>query len=207
MWSLLTRKAQLMIVVGCTIMLVWSFEAIWQWLSGEVATPWKWLSLIVTLIGGVFASIANVAWFGIARRLPILQKWTFPDLNGRWTGEMKSTYEDPATGRIIAPFPVTFDIRQTLFSTTVSVSTDKATSRSVRAFLEPDYDAHRFRVWYSYTHEPRGLFRMQNPAHQGVAWLDLDFDQDPDVLEGRYFTARHTSGDIQLRRESADGNH
>lgn len=200
MWSLLPRKVQLTIVVACTILLMWSIEAVWQYFSGNATSPFKWLSLIVTLIGGAIASIANVVWFHLVRKFPSIQGKTFPDLNGRWNGWMKSTYLDPKTGQPIPPFEVQFDIRQTLFATSVSLATAKATSRSIRVFLEPDYEARRFRVWYSYSHQPRGVFAIQNPSHDGVAWLDLDFDKDQNALEGRYFTARHTSGDIELRR-------
>src|SRR5882724_13381715 len=50
-------------------------------------------------------------------RLPIFQGWLvpFPDLQGTWDGELRSTWKD-ATGRIIAPVPMTLVIRQTFSS-------------------------------------------------------------------------------------------
>jgi hypothetical protein len=80
--------------------------------------------------------------------------------------------------------------------------TGESTSYSKRCLLEADPDAGRFRFWYSYDNDPKAEFRYRSARHEGVAWLEMDLDADPERLVGYYYTERKTSGDMDVRRTS-----
>ena len=124
----------------------------------------------------------------------------FPDLNGTWEGELVTTWKDPDTGATPPSIPATVSIRQTLFSTAVSLHTGESHSHSTRCQLEADRGAQIYRVWYSYDNRPRAEVSHRSARHEGVAWLELDLSEDQDRLVGQYFTDRRTRGDMDLRR-------
>jgi len=82
MWSLLERRTQLIIIVGAGVCLAWACDAIYGFLTGQVPNNIKLISLIVFMIGVVFAKVAEIAWRPLWRRIPLLQRKIFPDLNG-----------------------------------------------------------------------------------------------------------------------------
>jgi hypothetical protein len=205
MWSLLGRRTRLTIIVVVVFCLAWACDAAYQLLTEQVPNNIKFTSLFVFIIGGVFAGIAEIAWRPLWRRFPLLQRRTFPDLSGNWSGTLVSTWVDPATGSPKPPIPTKIVIRQGLFSTSVSLSTGESTSHSTRSFLEPFRDTGRFRIWYSYNNDPQAQFQHRSSPHEGVAFLECDFSADPNRLTGRYYTARRTTGDIDVRRHG-DGN-
>src|SRR5882724_6668944 len=68
-------------------------------------------------------------------RLPIFQGWLvpFPDLQGTWQGELKSTWKNPATDQNIAPVPIVLVIRQTFSSISGVLYTHESDSYSTAA--------------------------------------------------------------------------
>jgi hypothetical protein len=93
-------------------------------------------------------------------------------------------------------------IRQGLLFISVKMRTAESSSHSTRSLPEADREAQRFRVWYSYENRPDAAFSHRSSRHDGVAWLEMDYERDPDRLVGQYFTERKTSGDIEVRRAS-----
>lgn len=202
MWSLLSRRWQLMIVLGTGGLLAWSLSAAWGLLTGAEPSAIQRVSLVATIIGAGLATLAELVWKWLWRRFPAIEPKTFPDLTGVWEGTLVSTWIDPATGQPKPPIPTTITIRQGLFSTHVSLRTGESTSYSTRSFLEPFYDTRRYRVWYSYNNDPHAQFQNRSSPHEGVAFLEVDYDLDPERLIGRYYTARKTTGDLDVRRTS-----
>jgi hypothetical protein len=127
MWSLLGRSTQLTIIVGATLCLAWAGDASYQLLTGLAPNNFKFVSLFVFIIGAVFAGIAEIAWRPLWGRFPLLQRKTFPDLNGSWSGTLISTWVDPTTGSRKPPIPADIVIRQGLFTASVSLRTGKST--------------------------------------------------------------------------------
>ena len=113
-----------------------------------------------------------------------------------------STWINPETGQRLPPIPTTIWIRQSLFTTSIKLRTGESTSYSKRCLLEADPDAGRFRFWYSYDNDPKAEFRYRSARHEGVAWLEMDLDADPEHLVGYYYTERKTSGDMDVQRTS-----
>ena len=57
---------------------------------------------------------------------------------------------------------------------------------------------------HTYENRPDAALSHRSSRHDGVAWLEMDYERDPDRLVGQYFTERKTSGDIEVRRVSRD---
>lgn len=202
MWSLLSRRRQLTLIIIATLVTAWAVEALYSISFGSTPSLPKLWSLIVTIVGGVFVVIVNGSWRWLWRRFPLIQRKTFPDLNGVWQGTLISTWVDPQTGKEKPPISTMITIRQSLLSTSVSLKTGEATSHSTRAQLEAFHETARFRIWYSYNNDPQAQFRHRSSPHEGVAFLELDADIDMNRLTGRYYTARKTTGDIEMSRVS-----
>lgn len=206
MWDLIDRRIQLTIIIGVGVLFAWAADALYALIFGNHPGILKWVSLSVTVVGTVLAWVANASWRWLWRKVPALSSKFFPDLNGVWTGYLISTWKKPGTNEALAPIPATITIRQGLFGTSVSLKTGESTSHSTRAFLEPFRDTNRYRVWYSYNNDPQAQHRHRSSPHEGVAFLEVDLDADPNRLEGRYYTARKTTGDMTLTRTLDYGN-
>lgn len=200
MWSLLGRNTQLTLIVGAAFCLAWAGDAAYQLLTGQVPDNLKFVSLFVFIIGVVLAGLAEIAWRPLWQRFPLLQRKTFPDLSGTWNGTLISTWIDPVTGSSEPPIPTEIVIRQGLFTNSVTLKTKESTSHSTRSFLEPFRGTGRFQIWYSYNNAPKAQYQHRSWPHEGVGFLECEFDTDPNRLTGRYYTARRTAGDIDVRR-------
>lgn len=130
MWALLPRKFQLVIVLAAGFLIAYGLEAGWALFTGQESGLLKWVSLVATLVGVVLTALAQLLWFKLLNWWPWLQTKTFPDLNGTWKGMLISTWQDPTTGQSPAPIPTTVVIRQTVFSTHVSLQTGESKSES-----------------------------------------------------------------------------
>jgi hypothetical protein len=199
MWMLLSRRAQVMMMVGLTITALLGLQQTYQLLNTAVPTPFALSSTIVFVIGTILVVIANFCWRHLWRWFPFLGKVLFPDLNGAWRGALKTTWKD-ANGQSPDPITVTIRIRQTLFSFSVQLETQESRSWSVHVIAEANPDAGRFRLWYSYSNQPRAEFLHRSTVHDGVAILEIVPDIDTSIITGHYYTARKTSGDIDVRR-------
>jgi hypothetical protein len=200
MWALLPRKTQVLVIAALSIVLVWGIEAAAGLITSEPPSELKLISLVASIISVVVVGIAGATWRWIWRRFPVIGRKTFPDLSGTWQGQLVSTWKDPATRQGVAPIPITIWIRQGLFLTSIKLRTGESMSYSTRCLLEADREAGRFRFWYSYDNTPRAEYRHRSARHEGVGWLELDIDTDPERLVGCYYTDRKTSGDIDVHR-------
>jgi hypothetical protein len=201
-WDLLPRQLRLTVIVVLTIYLTWAITSVTAWWSGTPVSPTHLTSLITTLIGVVTVAAAGAAWRHVWRRVPWLSRHVFPDCNGTWCGHLVSTWIDPKTGQSPPPIRVSIWIRQTLFATSVKMRTGESGSYSTHCWLQADQDAGRFKVNYVYTNEPTAVVQDRSTQHDGTCSLELDLDLDPERLTGIYYTARKTSGDMELNRVS-----
>ena len=205
MWSLLSRQAQVSVIVFVTLLAAASVGPALSAATGQTMSLIKLASPIALFIGVVLTTVAGLIWRWLWRSVPALGRLVFPDLNGRWDGTLVSNWIDPATNKGVAPIPTTIRIYQTLLGVTVRMKTGESTSLSSRAFLVPFREAGLFRVWYSYDNSPRAQVRSRSRPHEGVAYLDFELSAAGE-LKGRYYTDRGTMGDIILTRSSDDPN-
>lgn len=63
-------------------------------------------------------------------------------------------------------------------------------------------DIGQFRIWYSYNNDPIALVRHRISPHEGGAFLECDPDKGSNSLTRRYYTARKTTGDIEVARQA-----
>lgn len=203
MWQLISRSKQVTILVALTIIVILALQAAAQLWGSETPPLYKSVSLVAFAVGTILAGIANFTWRWLWRRVPSLNRWLFPDLNGTWTGTLQSTWIDPATAVSPGPIPTTVTIRQTLFDVSVKMKTGESGSYSTRVIPEAEPQADRYRLWYSYDNRPTATVQHRSTPHEGVAWLEVALADDPDKLTGQYYTSRKTTGDIEVTRDDA----
>jgi len=202
MWSLIDRKMQLTLIVVLTVSVLLGLQSITELATGEPFSLFKLVSACVFLIGTLFVLIFNLTWRWLWRKLPLLNRAFFPDLNGVWVGELKSTWINPETGQSPGPIASRITIRQGLFDISIKQKTGESNSFSLKVIAEAEPSADRYRLWYSYSNRPKAEFAYRSADHDGIAWLEVNIGDDPDLLEGQYFTARRTTGDLSIRRHS-----
>src|SRR5262245_2518831 len=148
MWGIVPKRTQVLVVAAVAIALAWALEAAVEWVGGEPKTPLKWVSLTATLIMTPLVGVAGWLWRAIGRRVPWIERNTFPDLTGVWEGHLVSTWRN-AEGKELPPIPVTMLIREGILFVSIKMRTAESMSHSTRSLLEADREAQRFRVWYS----------------------------------------------------------
>ena len=121
MWELLSRRTRVLVVAGVAIILVWGIEGAAALFIEKPPSAFKLISLVVTIISTVIVAIASAVWRRLWKRFPIIGHKLFPDLTGTWSGELVSTWTNPAAGQAMTPIPVTIWIRQGIFSTSIKL--------------------------------------------------------------------------------------
>lgn len=116
-----------------------------------------------------------------------------PDLNGEWTGEIRSSHAPGGE-----PTPVRVLIRQRWSKLAVRLEATHSGSDSVMARLKTGDVVHPT-LDYMYVNEPAAGACETMHAHRGTAMLELK----DEMLEGDYYTGRDRReiGTIRLQRK------
>lgn len=150
------------------------------------------LSLIIFILG--FINFFAWKWW--------VFKWLIdiPDLNGRYVGELISSYLDPSGNPTIKD--CAFEIKQSassihIFSYYGDKGSNTQTSRaySVSEELVQEKDG-LFQLYYIYTNEPDALLTKLN-NHAGTA--KLKYHPDIKSLIGDYYNQRRNIGTINVK--------
>ncbi len=157
----------------------------------------KQLPVVVTVYAILSYIFTKWLW-----RAPLLQGWLvpFPNLQGTWQGEIKSTWRDPKTDQELPPLPVILVIKQSFLSISCAMHTRESESYSTAAQLSRDEDG-TLRLSFNYTNRPRATVRDRIAIHDGAAILRIVGGPRP-LLEGEYWTSRRTTGDISVKFRS-----
>ena len=135
-------------------------------------------------------------------KVKLFRKWLvpYPNLQGTWTGVLKSTWINPKINRNVEPIPVTFCIRQNFESIHISMYTKESCSYSqaARFILESD---DTISLSYTYSNKPQATVRDRSEIHDGAAYLRI-IESESLKLEGEYWTSRKTTGDVSLQKTS-----
>lgn len=155
-----------------------------------------------TTLGGVtwFAWEVFKKWLW---KLPFLQGWLvkIPNLNGEWSGKLRSTWIDPNTHQATAPISTQATIKQTLTDITIDLVTNEMESRSVLADVSCDVQRGIAEVKYIYLSEPEATVKERSAIHYGAAKLVVKRPKTGLQLKGEYWTGRKTTGTILLKRK------
>ena len=144
----LDGRGKVVVVLAATsVLLVWLLDIL---LNAVGIEPRWWLSL--PSFGGFYGLIYRLfdhyLWrCGVLRKLRLIQ---VPDLNGRWTGEVQSSY----AGGVTSPLPVSVFIKQRWSKLIIRLETPASTSHSVSATLRTGDLAYPL-LDYMYVNEPR----------------------------------------------------
>jgi hypothetical protein len=183
-----------------------AFVAIWSgvlYLSGTgLSINWEAVKKIPDAVT-VYVVLAFVftKWLW---RLPVFRGWLvpFPDLQGTWHGELKSTWKD-TNGTTIDPIPATLVIRQTFSSVSCALFTAESESYSAAAQISQDEESGALYLNYNYSNRPKATIRNRSAIHDGAARLRI-VENPERSLEGEYWTGRCTVGDMSFRFRSKE---
>lgn len=159
--------------------------------------PEWWLSLpsFGGFYGVLYRLFDHYLWRSAAlRKLGLVR---VPDLNGEWTGEIRSSYVSDGEA-----FPVGVVIRQRWSKLAVRLDASYSSSGSVMARLRTGDVIHPT-LDYMYVNEPvAGAWETMH-AHRGTAMLEFK----DGVLEGDYYTGRDRReiGTMRLQRKRVTG--
>jgi len=136
--------------------------------------------------------ILSKGWRKIWIKIPSLNKWVSPDLNGNWEVEIMSTWKGAGSEGIIKGKAT---IQQTILKLTVNVKTDNSRSFTLVASPFKMMDGIPG-LHYMYESETILSNDVENEGHKGAATLYSDdcIQGDFSCLSGNYFTNRNTSG-------------
>ena len=201
MYRILPRKLVITVLVVLGAALLAVVMNVWEAFTGQAIEWWqvpRTINVVTVIVVVIVGTVVQFLWRPLWRRFPALNRLVFPDLNGRWQGELRSTWIDPKTGKRPGPIKADVTIDMDWFDVSIRMRTDMMQSFSNRVFLERQKGTKVFRVWYGYGHQPTPTTQAGNPPHDGMAHLEYDADS-PGKLRGQYYTSRHTSGDFELK--------
>ena len=149
------------------------------------------VAMIDLFIIGVF-----VKW---AWKWRIFHEWLvpFPNLEGTWNGTIRSTWIDPKTDDRIPPIPCILSIKQSFTKISCVMRTSEMASYSFGEEFRLEGDNQIRQLCYSYTSKPLPLVTDRSPIHEGTIVFSI-IGKPVKKLSGHYWTARKTTGEIDL---------
>jgi len=135
-----------------------------------------------------------VGWRWIWVKVPNLNRWLYPDLNGMWDASIDWVKDDQtgrASGRVF--------IKQNFFTISIEMDADRSESRTIALSVKRDPESARPLLHYIYEVREKYTSPGQNKVYQGAASLLVDVVSN-DRLGGNYFTSRGTGGRFEFLR-------
>jgi hypothetical protein len=137
---------------------------------------------------------AYVGWRWLWAKVPKLNRWLYPDLNGTWDASI-DWVKDDQNGRASG----TVSIKQNFFTISIEMDADRSESRTIALSVKRDPESARPLLHYIYEVREKYTSPGQNKVYQGAASLLVDVVSN-DRLGGNYFTSRGTGGRFDFRR-------
>ena len=121
-----------------------------------------------------------------------------PDLRGTWKVELKSSWVNPETGKVIDPIYGYAVIRQSLTSLSLRLMTKESRSVLVAHSIDQQEDEDLFKLVGVYRNEPNiELQGVRSEIHHGSFALEVHGNPVYE-LQGHYWTDRGTKGGMKL---------
>lgn len=109
-----------------------------------------------------------------------------PTLKKKYKGTLRSTYDGIER-------ETTLEIKQTLLSIEVIFITEESKSKSISSSIEKIQG--EWQLTYCYLNVPQANVRDRSSIHYGTALLCVE---NPEEIQGEYFTDRKTTGDMKF---------
>lgn len=166
------------IVLGLLLIryLIGGFETVKDYVSAA--------SEVITLTMFFMGLYAKFLW-----KFNPLEK--LPKIIGEYEGEIEFIFDEVESKKM-----VTVKINQTLLTTNVCIITDEISSNTLTSSLL--LENGEYVLYYTYITNPKSKYSFDNPINLGTCRLQI---WDRNHLSGKYWTSRHTSGDISLERK------
>ncbi len=180
--------------IGLTIA-VWLFAL---WIQGMPVLSADFLKPFGIVVGAIVIVVTvfnKYLW-----SLRIFRGWYVkrPDLRGTWKVELKSSWVNPETGKIIDPIYGYAVIRQSLTSLSFRLITKESRSVLVAHSIDQQEDEDLFKLVGVYRNEPKiELQGVRSEIHHGSFALEIHGSPVYE-LQGHYWTDRGTKGGMKL---------
>lgn len=166
-------------------------------ITPELAT---WSAIRIVFAGALVLDLALLAavhfiWKWLWAKLPILNTFLFPDLNGRW--KMIIHWVGPQADGTVSAIAT---IRQNFLHISMEVTSDGSDSETLMARPKKDPESGRPLLYYVYRVVPKQKNAEAGSSYEGAAILKFNSEQSH-CLSGNYFTSRKTVGHFVLQRE------
>lgn len=174
------------------------------WLARAIMTPgalagvWPFVKLLPDVVTFDVVMIGFfVKWMW---KWPIFKGWLvpFPDLNGTWEGTIQTTWINEKTGERPGPIPTILVINQSFVHISCVMRTGEMTSYSYTGEFVFDEESGAKTLVYSYNSKPRPTVIDRSAPHDGTIVFEIKGDP-PKKLSGQYWTARKTTGEVELK--------
>lgn len=159
--------------------------------QGDNVNIWEVITTSISVTTLLVTSFVIWAW-----KWKIFQGWLvpFPNINGKWKGNIKYTFEGKESTRKIE-----VTIKQTFISIIVKFNTKESHSVNFCGSFNIDNKGDVRQLIYSYQNEPTANVRDRSPVHFGTTRLDINHDCT--AMTGEYWTSRKTTGSISLKKD------
>jgi hypothetical protein len=196
--SNLNKKLFTWLLVGISVLVWVALACVRSVASTDLTGLLKLFPMVVAvdcMVIGLF-----VKWFW---KWHMLYPWLvpFPNLNGIWSGEIRSSYKDPTTCETRPAFGATLSVRQTFVEISCAMETAEMRSFSALCGFDLNSDKQQRQLAYIYCSRPKLSIADRSPMHDGAVVFDIMGDP-PTKLSGRYWTTRGSTGNIELTRQS-----
>lgn len=121
----------------------------------------------------------------------------FPNLEGTWEGYILSSWINPKNNERINRIPCILSIKQSFTKISCVLRTAEMTSYSIGEEFRIEDEKQIKQIGYQYTSKPLPLINKRSPTHDGSALFSI-VGNPVNKLNGQYWTARDTKGEIEL---------
>jgi hypothetical protein len=139
--------------------------------------------------GALYLWLENMGWkWWVLQRIGLVRT---PNLNGKWSGQLRSSYEDLEKGIVAFEKPIDIDlgIRQSWTRFAVQLRSSTSSSKSDTGSIFVDSGVNPVIV-YTYLNRPNPDQVETMEMHSGTTLLELRDDNGIAVLEGNYYNGR-----------------
>lgn len=148
----------------------------------------------VAIFNLVLLGLAMGGWRIVWRRIPKLNDWLFPDLNGKWVVNIHWNWGKKSGKKIATAF-----IKQSFLKVSIEMSSDESESETLMVVPHKDAQSSRPGLYYIYRNVGISGAAMKQDPHIGAALLKISQESNNE-LYGNYFTDRSTNGQYTMRR-------